>query len=315
MGYYGWKPYVPVAKRREQAHKAAAKAKKAGQDYQPVSVHGRSMAKTFWGKAWCDNLEAYSDFENRLPRGRTYVRNGSVIDLRIEPGKVLAQVVGSSLYRIEIAIATLPVAQWQALVANCTGSIASLVELLQGKLSKPVMERMCEPKTGLFPSPKEIQLHCSCPDWASMCKHVTAALYGVGVRLDEKPELLFTLRQVDAGDLVIQAALPVKTKQAPATRRVLDDAGLADVFGIELGSKVTEPAATTKKPRQRAGKAAAAPSAVAAKVPTTKSSPAAARKTAAKPKKAARSSKHQDTPAKGKSMRKSKDKNPPAKRE
>jgi uncharacterized Zn finger protein len=220
--------------------------------------------------------------------------------------------VGSSLYRIEIAIATLPATQWQALVANCTGSIASLVELLQGKLSNAVMERICQPKTGLFPSPKEIQLRCSCPDSASMCKHVAAVLYGVGVRLDENPELLFTLRQVDAGELVTQAAaLPVRTKQAPATRRVLDDAGLADVFGIELGSPLTEPAATTKKPRQSAGKAAAAPSAVAAKVPTTKFSPAAVRKTTAKPKKAARSTKHQDTPLKSESMRRLKDKNLP----
>lgn len=237
MSYGYWKPYVPVAKRRAQAEKAVAKAKKAGQDMQPVVIAGRTIAKTFWGKAWCDNLEAYSDFENRLPRGRTYVRNGSVIDLKVEPGKVRARVVGSSLYQIEIGIAAVPDTQWKSLAKECTGSIASLVELLQGKLSQAVMERICQPKTGLFPAPKDIQLDCSCPDWATMCKHVAAVLYGVGVRLDAQPELLFTLRQVDASELVTQAAeLPVKATKTPAKGKVLDDAQLADVFGIEMAS-------------------------------------------------------------------------------
>ena len=248
MGYWGWKPYVPVAKRREQASRAVLKAKKAGKDFSPVVLTSRgAIAKTFWGKAWCDNLEAYSDFENRLPRGRTYVRNGSVIDLRIEPGKVIAQVMGSSLYRIEIGISAVPATQWRSIVQSCTGSIASLVELLQGKLSTAVMERICQPKTGLFPSPKKIALDCSCPDWATMCKHVAAVLYGVGARLDEQPELLFTLRQVEAGDLVTQAAeLPVqKTKVSKG--RVLDDSALADVFGIEMAGADKAPA-TRKKP-------------------------------------------------------------------
>lgn len=265
MSYGHWKPYVPVAKRREQAEKAVAKAKKSGQNMQPVRIEGRAIAKTFWGKAWCDNLEAYSDFENRLPRGRTYVRNGSVIDLKIEPGKVRARVVGSSLYQIEIGIAAVPNARWKSLAKECTGSIASLVELLQGKLSKAVMERICQPKTGLFPAPKDIQLDCSCPDWATMCKHVAAVLYGVGARLDAQPALLFTLRQVDANDLVTQAAeLSVKTRKKPAKSKVLDDAQLAEVFGIELdGSE--DLSATEKKAEKKVGTRRAKPPVVATK--------------------------------------------------
>jgi len=252
MGYGYWKPYVPVAQRRAQAERAVAKAKKAGQDLMPVVIAGRAIAKTFWGKAWCDNLEAYSDHENRLPRGRTYVRNGSVIDLKIEPGTVRAQVVGSSLYTIEIHIAAVPSAQWQALARQCTGSIASLVDLLHGKLSNAVMERICQPKTGLFPAPKDIALNCSCPDWATMCKHAAAVLYGVGARLDAQPELLFTLRQVDAGELVNQAATPlIKTQKSPAKSKVLDNAELADVFGIEMAGSVVEP---EKKPSSRRSK-------------------------------------------------------------
>ena len=237
MSYGYWKPYVSVAQRQAQAEKAVAKAMKAGQDMHPVRIVGRTIAKTFWGKAWCNNLEAYSDFENRLPRGRTYVRNGSVIDLKIEPGKVLARVIGSSMYQIEISIAAVAESHWKSLVKECAGSIDSLVELLQGKFSKAVMERICDLKTGLFPAPKDVQFDCSCPDWATMCKHVAAVLYGVGARLDAEPELFFTLRQVEANDLVTQAAeLSVKPRKKPTKARVLDDSQLADVFGIEMDS-------------------------------------------------------------------------------
>lgn len=247
MSYYGWKPYVSVAERRRKAEKAAAKAKKSGADHSPIEPARGAIAKTFWGKAWCDNLEAYSDYANRLPRGRTYVRNGSVIDLKISEGEVQALVMGSSLYKVAVKVSEVPAKQWQAIGTECSGSIDSLVELLQGKLSKGVMERICAPRTGLFPAPKEIDFSCSCPDWASMCKHVAAVLYGVGARLDQQPELLFRLRRVDAKDLVRQAGagLP-KSKKAPAAGKVLDTSLLADVFGIEMD----EPAAPKASPKK-----------------------------------------------------------------
>lgn len=277
---WGWQPYVPVAKRRAQAQRAAQKAAKAGQSLSPVAVQGRSIAKTFWGKAWCDNLETYSDFENRLPRGRTYVRNGSVIDLQIAPGKVIAKVMGSDLYQIEIAIAPLPAAQWQALVADCTGSIATLVELLQGRLSQAVMARVCEREKGMFPKPGEIGLGCSCPDWARMCKHAAAVLYGVGARLDEKPELLFVLRQVDAGELLTaQAAVLSAPKKKPAKARVLDDSALADVFGIDL-AVAEEPAKRGKKAVAKKTAAPAVKKVPVKKVAAKKAKKAPARKAA-----------------------------------
>lgn len=287
MGWgWGYKPYVPVAKRRAQAEKAAQKAAKAGLAFDPVTVQGRSIAKTFWGKAWCDHLEAYSDFENRLPRGRTYVRNGSVIDLQIAPGKVVAKVMGSDLYQIQIGIAPLPDPQWQALVADCTGSIATLVELLQGKLSQAVMARLCDRQAGMFPAPGEIDLGCSCPDWAQMCKHVAAVLYGVGARLDERPELLFVLRQVDANELLAAQAsvLSVPTRK-PGKAKVLEDAALADVFGIEL-ALADAPAPDEPAPRKRrtaATKAApAASDAPTPAKPAKKTAAPAAKKTAVK---------------------------------
>ena len=236
MGFYGgWAPYVSVAERRKKAEKEAAKAKKSGINLSPIEPYRGAIAKTFWGKAWCDNLEAYSDYANRMPRGRTYVRNGSVIDLKITEGEIQAQVMGSSLYKVNIKVTAVPAIQWQAIGKDCSGSIDSLVELLQGKLSTAVMQRICTPRTGLFPAPKEISFRCSCPDSASMCKHIAAALYGVGARLDQRPELLFALRGVDAKDLVSQAGagLP-KSTTGVAVDKVLDDSMLADVFGIEM---------------------------------------------------------------------------------
>ena len=235
MSYFRWKPYVPVAQRRKRAEKEAARAKKAGANLAPVTASRGAIAKTFWGKAWCDNLERYSDYANRLPRGRTYVRNGAVIDLRVMEGEVQARVMGSRLYTVSVSVAAVPGKQWKSVSADCAGSIDSLVELLQGRFSKAVMERICAPNTGLFPAPKDIEFSCSCPDWASMCKHVAAVLYGVGARLDGQPELIFTLRRVDARDLVTQAGagLP-KSKHGPEVGKVLDVALLGDVFGIEL---------------------------------------------------------------------------------
>ncbi|MFL9966514.1 hypothetical protein PQR02_37200 [Paraburkholderia sediminicola] len=267
MGYGGWKPYVSVADRRKKAELAAAKAKKAGAILSPIASYRGAIAKTFWGKAWCDNLEGYSDYSNRLPRGRTYVRNGSVIDLQITAGEVRAQVMGSSLYTVAVTVTACPAKQWRAIGADCAGSIDSIVELLQGKLSTAVMERICKPGTGLFPAPKEITFNCSCPDWASMCKHVAAVLYGVGARLDQQPEFLFALRRVDANELVSQvgAGLP-KSRIRPASGKVLDDALVADVFGIEMAEAY--PPAKPAAGRNKAAKSA---------VSTTRKPPATAK--------------------------------------
>jgi uncharacterized Zn finger protein len=221
-----------------------------------------AIARTFWGKAWCDNLERYSDYANRLPRGRTYVRNGSVIDLAIGQGEVRAQVVGSSLYRVEVRVAAVGEQQWKAIGADCAGSIDSMVELLRGTFSRAVIHRLCRPGDGLFPAPKDIEFSCSCPDWASMCKHVAAVLYGVGARLDQRPELLFQLRRVDGNDLLAQAgAGAARPTKSPAKAKVLDDAALADVFGIEMAEAT--PARDAGRPAARRGGKAAATAAKA----------------------------------------------------
>jgi uncharacterized Zn finger protein len=255
MDFYGWRPYVSVAKRRQKAAKAMAKLKKKGHPVSPVVVEGRTIVKTFWGKAWCENLERYSDFANRLPRGRTYVRNGSVIDLQIAPGEIKALVSGSSIYEVAVKVAPVDRARWQSICKDCAGAIDSLIELLQGRFSKGVMERVCRQKTGLFPSPHEIQLSCSCPDWAGMCKHVAAVLYGIGARLDHQPELLFRLHSVDEKDLIAGTgkALP-QAKRAPAAGKVLDGEDLAAMFGLDMAQGAGADAGEPKRAKVRVGK-------------------------------------------------------------
>jgi uncharacterized Zn finger protein len=244
--YWGWRPYVPVAERRHKAHLEMEKRRKQGHEISPVQIQGRNIASTFWGKAWCENLECYSDFANRLPRGRTYVRNGSVIDLQISAGTIRAFVSGSELYEVTIKITPVSKARWKSICADCAGAIDSLVELLQGRFSKGVMERICRKESGLFPAPKEIHLKCSCPDGAWMCKHIAAVLYGIGARLDRSPELLFRLHSLKEEELIAGAgALPL-TKRAPARSKVLETDDLSEIFGLDLA-----PARKTRSKRPK----------------------------------------------------------------
>ena len=233
--YDDWPRYVPVAERRRRAKAKINRMVKKGRAVSPVEISGTKIATTFWGKAWCDNLESYSDFSNRLPRGRTYVRNGSVMDLQIEPGVITSLVAGSSLYTAKIKITHMTATRWKDLVKECAGGVDSLVELLQGRLSRGVMELICRKKSGLFPAPQQISMSCSCPDWATMCKHVAATLYGVGARLDEQPELLFRLRQVDEADLIERAGETTLAESEPSAGfQTLESDDLSTLFGIDL---------------------------------------------------------------------------------
>jgi uncharacterized Zn finger protein len=233
--YGGWARYVPVAERKMKAAKLVKKLRQKGQSISPIEISGRAIATTFWGKSWNKNLESYSDAHNRLERGRTYVRNGSVIDLKILPMNVKAMVNGSSMYTTTISIEALDQSLWQGICEDCSGEINSLVELLQGKLSKAVMERVCSQTTGLFPKSAEISFHCSCPDGAEMCKHVAAVLYGIGARLDTEPELLFRLRDVDENALVadINQAFPA-SNPSNEVEDVLEADDISGMFGIEI---------------------------------------------------------------------------------
>jgi len=258
-GYYGdWAPYVPVAERRRRAKRKMDALRKKGVDIQPVTIDGRKIAKSFWGQAWCEHLESFSDFENRLPRGRTYVRNGSVCHLAIARGEIKAKVSGSEIYDVRVTIKTLPAKRWKALKGRCGGQIGSLLELLEGRLSDHVMEVVTDRKAGLFPLPGEMAFRCSCPDWAVMCKHVAAVLYGVGARLDTRPELLFTLRGVNHEELIetdAEKAVAAATSRGKAKR--LATAEIGDVFGIQIDADGADPSASDAPSKPKARKKAA----------------------------------------------------------
>jgi uncharacterized Zn finger protein len=283
MSDFDWHPYVPVAEKRRLAERELARLRKRGQSVAPVTIEGRTIAKTFWGKSWCINLERYSDYASRVPRGRTYVRNGAVLDLKIARGEVAAMVAGSSLYEIKITIAPVKAARWKAICRDCAGGIDSLVELLQGRLAKGIMDRVCREGDGLFPSPEEIKLSCSCPDWADMCKHVAAALYGVAARLDEKPELLFVLRGVDENELLAGAGRDLmRTGAVPSMARLLGDSDVAALFGLEMAESAAFDSHVRLAPKRQRGSETSrgntAPAATKALAAKKSKSPLAVRK-------------------------------------
>lgn len=238
MSYYGFAPYVSVAEKRAKADRQIAKLRKKNPDLAPVLIEGNTIARSWWGKAWNKNLESYADYANRISRGKSYVRNHAVLDLQIREGSVeaLVQGTGSKPYVIEVDIDVLGDERWRKVVKLCNHRIDSVEKLVEGKFPKELEVIFTEKEYGMFPSPKEIHFSCSCPDYAYMCKHVAAVLYGVGARLDEDPMLFFTLRRVDIQDLIrrsVESRMDAMLKNAgKKSGRAMSEAEMHDVFGI-----------------------------------------------------------------------------------
>lgn len=238
MGHYGFPKYESVAEKKAKASKTLEKLKKKNPEIEPVIIEGRTLAKSWWGKAWNLNLESYADYENRITRGKSYVRNNTVLDLKISKGKVEAKVQGSRSkpYEVKIQIDSLSSEKWAHVTALCNHRIDSLEQLIEGKFPKELEVLFTERKYGMFPSPKEIHFDCSCPDWASMCKHVAAVLYGIGARLDMNPMLFFELRALDGQELVrksMEQKLKSMMKNAgKKSKREIADKDISDIFGL-----------------------------------------------------------------------------------
>ncbi len=290
MSYYGYQSFAPtlsVAQLRHKGEKACAALRKKNPGIEPVDIQGRTIAKTFWGKAWCDNLEAYRDFAYRLERGRKYVRHRCVVDLSIRAGRVDAVVQGSSLYNISVKVKPLPEERWTKLKRATVGQIGSAIDLLKGKLSDAVIQRLIDLDTGLFPAPDEIRMSCSCPDGAGCCKHVAAALYGVGHRLDAKPDLLFVLRNLDPAELIAHAASADALTAGTGDAAEVAGDDLDDIFGLSLGGdEDPAPPAENKPAKKAAGRKKAAAKKPKPAPPSRKKTTkkAAAKKPAAKKK-------------------------------
>ncbi len=258
MNYWRFPRYVPVWEKSARAEKKREQLKKKNPDIRPVIVEGRAIASTWWGKSWNNNLERYADYANRIGRGRSYVRHGAVLDLGIGPGRVTAMVQGSRAkpYDVQIRIKALGPKTWSEIKKVCAGKFDSLRDLLAGKFPPSLSDIFTAQGKGLFPSPKEIALSCSCPDWAVMCKHVAATLYGIGVRLDEDPSLFFTLRKVQMADLVTEAVeetTDMLLKKAKRKKKgVIADADIGSVFGIVMEDTTAFYAADLPKPERPA---------------------------------------------------------------
>ena len=252
--WMGWAPAMTVGARKAKVKRTIAEYRKEGKSISPVEIQGRTIARTFWGKAWCDNIESYRDYAYRLERGRSYVRSGAVIDLQIGEGAVTALVIGSGEkpYRVSVRIDPMRTADWKALVQRAAGRVSSLFALAQGQLPEELLQDFCNPETGLFPKPREIHFDCSCPDGASCCKHVAAVLYGIGARLDKKPELFFTLRGIDPDSIVSDEVVETLTEGAS---NELENADLSDVFGISLDADASAPRVQAPAPSHPQGPA------------------------------------------------------------
>ena len=288
MSYWGYPTYVSVAEKKAKAAKKLKQLQKKNPGIRPIRIEGRSISRTWWGKSWNLNLERYADYSNRIGRGRSYVRHGAVLDLQIDSGRVeaLVQGSGSKPYSVSIKIKAVSKKVWQEIKSTCEGKLDSLQELLNGKFPKALGEIFTARDVGLFPSPEEIDFDCSCPDWAYMCKHVAAVLYGIGARLDEDPGLFFKLRKIKMADLITQA-VEDKTKKLlkkaeKKSSRVIAESDIANVFGIDMEENIDmdiSKTAVKTRPGKKQGRSSSAASGLkkgvkpaAAKAPAKKSS-------------------------------------------
>lgn len=240
MAWMRYPKYVSVHERKERAKAKMKILLKKNPNMQPVIIEGRDIAKTWWGRSWNKNLGNYADYDNRMGRGRSYVRSGAVVDLRISPGLIEGQVLGSYRvpYKIKVVVKDLDAVKWMSIKKVCGGRFDSLRDLLDGNFPKSLEALLVDRENGLFPSPDEIEFRCNCPDWADMCKHVAAVLYGVGTCLDAHPELIFTLRNVVMDELLVDVIKDETSnmvrKSSVGSERVIEDSDLSGIFGIEF---------------------------------------------------------------------------------
>jgi uncharacterized Zn finger protein len=235
-----WWSQEDAAEDRQRVEREINRRRERGEPFEPLSLEGvparGKLTRAFWGKAWCDHLEAHAHYEHRLPRGRAYLRRGSVYDFEISPGRLSAHVTGAEIYETEILIEPVPAARWRELTARCAGQAESMLDLLAGKLGAETIRLLCDPETGLLPREGEMRARCTCPDHADLCKHAAALLYAAGVKLDADPASLFVLRGVELADLIHQAGGEAvrQAVAAPEQCSLPDDTDLSALFGIEL---------------------------------------------------------------------------------
>lgn len=155
------------------------------------------FGKTWWGNEWLRSLSSI-DYQNRIPRGAAYARQGAVLETNISNGRITARVRGTSTYKVEIIVPLFSESETDALIDGILAHPVVVSELLNRKLSPTVMKIAAEKKLSVFPSTwHDLEMRCSCPDWAVPCKHIAAVIYKVGQEIDNNPFLVFELHGVD----------------------------------------------------------------------------------------------------------------------
>ena len=229
-----WHNYDEGEEAKQNVQRQLEKRQAKGEELkQVIAPKGKKLASEFWGQAWQRHLEGLADYETRLPRGRSYLRQGNIYNLEIATGRVTAEVAGEHLYEVSIHFTPLTSEKWESIKQACAGQIGSMLDLLGGKIGEGIMRVISDTDHALFPRSKDIRFTCTCPDWADLCKHSAAVLYAIGLEFDREPELFFTLRGVDHHELVTVSGSSLSQANS-ADVTVIPDDQIAGIFDIDI---------------------------------------------------------------------------------
>ena len=172
--------------------------------------------RTWWGAQWLQALTQI-DFDNRLPRGRTYANRGAVRNLVVDGGRISAKVQGSRPrpYEVEVVVPPVPPADAARLIDSLTADPGLIARLLNRELDPAVLDEAQRLKIAVFPSRwSDLAMKCSCPDWAVPCKHLAAVIYLLSQEIDGNPFLVFSLRALDLPALLRERGLRIDDNAA-----------------------------------------------------------------------------------------------------
>ncbi len=156
-----------------------------------------TFGRTWWSQRWLrplDELDAV--FDGRLSRGRALARDGGVLQIRVEPGVILATVKGSYWERYDTAIEVPALAEsvWARVIDELTRDTLAEATLLAGEMPTGIEAAFARVGARLFAESDELIAECACADGYRPCKHILATMYAMAARLDQEPLLLFQLR-------------------------------------------------------------------------------------------------------------------------
>ena len=244
---------------RSERYFTPSRPRKAEGGIKAQSKRG-GFGESWWAKRWIRVLEDF-DIGARLSRGRSYARNGQVLSIAIEKGRVTAKVQGSrpKPYDIAIEVKTLADAEWARVIDALGRQAIFAAKLMAGEMPQDIEPLFTEVGLSLFPAALEdLKTGCSCPDWSNPCKHIAAAYYLLGEEFDRDPFLIFALRGMSREALLARLGTTSAKKEAKvdlpstAARPAEPLSALVDVFWNGVSAQTPEPAAVVEIPREPA---------------------------------------------------------------